>query len=142
MKTKQPLILLAIDDLYVRLFTEAILQESGLLYKLSLVEDSKELRTYIRRDDKYGDPRVSPRPHLLLMDLAMVRDDGWVILWEVESTFNWQQIPIVLLDTITRGDIQIPCYDPPENSLTELTTFGSLVEVIKKMDVYRDGMTR
>jgi len=93
MKNKPITLLLADDDPDDRLLARQALEKSRLANDLRCVEDGEELLDYLRRRGKYADPKESPRPGLVLLDLNMPRKDGREALREIkkhrDELFQW-----------------------------------------------------
>ena len=61
------------------------------------VEDGQQLQDYLRRKGRWSDPRVSPAPRLVLLDLDMPRCDGRRALARLKSDPILRSIPVVVL---------------------------------------------
>ncbi|ADJ27639.1 response regulator [Nitrosococcus watsonii] len=59
----------------------------------------EEALQYLFRQDIYSDPRASPRPHVILLDLRLPRIDGLEILEIIRSSPEIKNIPVVVLTT-------------------------------------------
>ena len=92
-------ILVADDDPDDRLLAKHALEKSRLANDLRFVEDGEELVDYLYRRGKFADPRTSPRPGLILLDLNMPRKDGREALKEIKSDPKLRDIPVVVLTT-------------------------------------------
>jgi CheY-like chemotaxis protein len=136
MEFRKPVtILMADDDEDDRDFARSAMQESRLANELRFVEDGEELLDYLQRRGRYSDPKDSPRPGLILLDLNMPRKDGREALREIKSDPSLRQIPVVVLTTSrTDADI-VRSYDLGANCfITKPVTFEGLVEVVKVLD--------
>src|SRR5207245_1258088 len=78
-------LLLAEDDPDDCLLARQALEKSQLISDLRCVEDGEELLDYLRRRGKFADPKQSPRPGLILLDLNMPRKDGREALREIKN---------------------------------------------------------
>jgi CheY-like chemotaxis protein len=116
------------DDL--RLLTDA-LKATGATVDLRYVENGEELLEYLRRQGRYHDPSVSPRPTLILLDLNMPIKDGREALAEIKSDPRLRGIPVVVLTTSeAREDIQVS-YDLGVNSfITKPATYTGLIKLM------------
>ena len=76
---------MADDDEDDRLLTEDAFREYRVGNVLMFVEDGEELMDYLYRRGKFTDPKSSPRPGLILLDLNMPRKDGREALEEIKS---------------------------------------------------------
>lgn len=137
-KTLKPItILLADDSEDDRLLTRMALEESLVANDLRMVEDGEELMAYLKREGQYADPKNSPTPGLILLDLNMPRKDGREALQEIKADPRLRRIPIVALTTSEDEDDIIRSYDLGVSSfITKPVSFGALVEVMKGFGRY------
>jgi CheY-like chemotaxis protein len=136
METKRPVtILMADDDADDRDFARTAAQEGRLMNELRFVEDGEELLDYLHRRGAYADPKDSPRPGLILLDLNMPRKDGREALREIKGDPSLRQIPVVVLTTSKTEEDILRSYDLGANCfITKPVTFEGLVEVVKVLD--------
>lgn len=137
MSAKPITILLADDDEDDRLLAEDALRESRLANELRFVEDGEELMDYLLRRGSYEDPKSSPRPGLILLDLNMPRKDGREALEEIKSHASLRSIPVVVLTTSKAEEDILKTYDLGVNSfVTKPVSFDSLVELMQFLGRY------
>ncbi len=130
-------ILMADDDEDDRLLTRDAFHEYRVGNDLMFVEDGEELMDYLQRKGKFTDPKTSPRPGLILLDLNMPRKDGREALEEIKLDPNLRSIPIVILTTSKAEEDIVRSYDLGVNSfITKPVTFERLVEVVKALGKY------
>ena len=126
-------ILMADDDEDDRLLTIDALKESRVLNNLFCVEDGVELLEYLRREGKYADPKDSPRPSLILLDLNMPRKDGREALQEIKADPKLRSIPVVILTTSKEEEDMLRGYDLGCASyITKPVNFELLIETINR----------
>ncbi len=137
-KPKRPItILMADDDEDDRLLTQDAFNEYRVGNILRFVEDGEELLDYLHRKGKFTDPKTSPRPGLILLDLNMPRKDGREALEEIKSNPDLRSIPVVVLTTSKAEEDIVRSYDLGVNSfITKPVTFEGLVEVVKTLGKY------
>ncbi|MEJ2725715.1 MAG: response regulator [Deltaproteobacteria bacterium] len=92
-------VLMAEDDADDRLLIEEAFSQLESPGDVRFVQDGEELMHYLRREGKYADPGVSPRPALILLDLNMPRKDGREALLEMKADPDLQEIPVVVWTT-------------------------------------------
>ena len=127
------MILMADDDSDDRMMARDAFEENRLDNELRFVEDGEELMDYLFRRGKYTDPKDSPRPGLILLDLNMPRMDGREALKEIKSNPDLHSIPVVVLTTSSAEEDVVRSYDLGVNSfITKPVSFEGLVEVIKQ----------
>jgi CheY-like chemotaxis protein len=137
MKPKPITLLLADDDPDDRLLAKQALEKSRVANDLRCVEDGEELLDYLRRRGRYTDPRESPRPGLILLDLNMPRKDGREALREIKNDPKLREIPVVVLTTSKAEEDIARTYNLGVNSyITKPVKFAALVEVMKALGKY------
>ena len=130
-------ILMADDDEDDRLLTLDALKESRVLNNLYCVEDGVELLEFLRREGKYADPKDSPRPSLILLDLNMPRMDGREALQEIKSDPALRSIPVVILTTSKEEEDMLRGYDLGCASyITKPVNFDGLVDLMRALGRY------
>lgn len=130
-------ILMADDDEDDRLLTLDALKESRVLNNLYCVEDGVELLAYLRREGKYADPKDSPRPSLILLDLNMPRKDGREALQELKADPSLRGIPVVILTTSKEEEDMLRGYDLGCASyITKPVNFEGLVDLMRALGRY------
>ena len=136
MDSRKPVtILMADDDPDDREFALKAMQHSRLANELRFVEDGEELLDYLHRRGKYADPRSSPRPGLILLDLNMPRVDGREALRELKGHPSLKQIPVVVLTTSKTEEDILRSYNLGANCfISKPVTFEGLVEVVKVLN--------
>ena len=137
-RTQNITILMADDDEDDRLMTKEALEEQARFKDhLRFVEDGEELLNYLRRRDKYQDPRTSPRLALILLDLNMPRMDGRQALREIKNDPRLRGIPVVILTTSQAEEDIYRSYDLGVNSfIKKPVSFAALSEVLKSLAHY------
>jgi CheY-like chemotaxis protein len=130
-------ILMADDDDDDCMLAREALAESRLANELYLVRDGEELMDYLYGRGKYSDPKLAPRPGLILLDLNMPKKDGREALGEIKSNPQLKHIPIVVLTTSKAEEDIYRSYELGANSyITKPVTFASLVEVMRTIGKY------
>ena len=130
-------ILMADDDEDDRLLTEEAFMESHLANDLHFVKDGEELMQYLLRQGEYADPKTSPRPGIILLDLNMPKKDGREALEEIKANPDLCRIPVIILTTSKAEEDIIRSYDLGANSfIAKPVTFRRLVEVLQTVGNY------
>jgi CheY-like chemotaxis protein len=136
-RPKSITILLADDSEDDRMMTRDALRESFVINELREVEDGEELMNYLQRRDEYSEPRSSPRPGLILLDLNMPRKSGLEALQEIKADPVLRRIPVVVLTTSRDEEDVVRSYDLGVSSfITKPVSFAGLVEVMKAFGKY------
>lgn len=130
-------LLMADDDEEDRLLTRDALAETRLHNQIYFVEDGEELMDYLQRRGRYRDPRNSPRPGLILLDLNMPRKDGYEALQEIRADPSLRPIPVVVLTTSSAEEDILRSYELGVNSfISKPVTFNKLVEIMEVLERY------
>ncbi|KXI28073.1 response regulator [Paraglaciecola hydrolytica] len=136
-KTRSITILMADDDEDDRLLTQDALKESRVLNQLYCVEDGVELLKYLRREDKYSDKTLYPKPGLILLDLNMPRMDGREALQQIKADPLLKGIPVVILTTSQQEEDMVKGYGLGAASyITKPVNFEGLVGLMKAIGSY------
>ena len=61
--------------------------------------DGEAALDYLLRRKAFSDPRKSPRPHVILLDLRLPKVDGLEVLRIIRRSVDLEQIPVVVLTT-------------------------------------------
>lgn len=131
------IILLADDDEDDRRLSIDALKKSRLVNTLHQVEDGEELMDYLKRQGRFSDPALSPRPGLILLDLNMPRKDGREALAEIRADPELKRIPVIVLTTSQAEEDILSTYDLGVNSfITKPVTFDGLVKVMNTLGHY------
>ena len=133
--TRNELILLVEDNNEDFETTKRALRKAGLRNNLRRCEDGDEALDYLRRSGKYADPKTSPRPGIILLDLNLPGTDGREVLREIKTDKRLRTIPVIVLTTSDdERDIQY-CYSSGANSYlhkqVDLTGFYAAIQRLK-----------
>lgn len=135
--TPTPVILMAEDDEDDYVIARDVFADHRIMNELKWVKDGQELLDYLRRKGKYADPKESPDPGLILLDLNMPRKDGREALKEIKTDPKLRRIPVVVLTTSKAEEDVVRSYDLGVNSfITKPVDFRQFVEVVKTLTQY------
>ena len=130
-------IVIADDDEDDRQLAQAALRDAQLYNDVRAVGDGVELLDYLKRRGAYSDPKSSPRPGLILLDLNMPRMDGREALAAIKKDPELRMIPVVVLTTSKREEDVLRTYELGVNAfITKPVTFLGLVEVMRSFARY------
>ena len=79
------IILLVEDDPGDQELTRRALERGKLRNDLYIADDGEQALDYLLRRGKYEDPKSSPRPDLILLDINMPKVDGKQVLAEMKK---------------------------------------------------------
>lgn len=95
--TPVPVILLVEDDADHTELVRRAIEELGPDVRLVALADGEIALDYLFRRDEWADPKRSPRPDLVLLDLRLPRLDGFSVLREIKSAPALRPVPVVIL---------------------------------------------
>jgi DNA-binding response OmpR family regulator len=93
---------------------------------------------YFQAKPPFGDRLKNPPPSLVLLDIQLVRGDGFELLsWVRAQSAEWRRIPVIMLTTSNdRAEIN-RAYDLGANSyLVKPTGFDELCRMIGSLSEY------
>lgn len=130
-------ILMADDDPEDVMLAEEALEEARLANRFYSVCDGEELMDYLYRRGKYEDPKSSPRPGLILLDLNMPRKNGFEALATIKNDPALRAIPVVVLTTSKTEEDIYRSYDLGVNSfISKPVSFEGLVKAMQILGEY------
>jgi CheY-like chemotaxis protein len=96
---------------------------------LHVATDGDEALAFLRREGEFA---LSPRPHLILLDLNLPRRDGREVLREIKSDPSLRRIPVVVLTTSQSADDIAAVYDLSANCyITKPVDLNRFLEVVR-----------
>lgn len=135
-KNKKLPVLIAEDDLDDRLLLEEAFASYKDLCELHFVKDGEELMQYLRHRGRYADPKSSPKPGLILLDLNMPRKDGRQSLVEIKQDSDLRNIPLVVWTTSALEEDRLRCLGAgADGYVTKPSSFLELNEAIRDLYV-------
>ncbi len=136
-KPKPITILMADDDAEDRQLTKEAFEESCLGNDLRFVENGEEMLDYLNRRGKFTDPKTSPRPGLILLDLNMPRMDGREALREMKADPRFKSIRVVVMTTSQADEDIAHSYNLSASSyIMKPVTFEGLLDVVRVLGRY------
>jgi len=117
--------------------TERGLRESGLANPIFRCEDGDEALDFLFRRGIYADPKKSPRPGIILLDLNLPGTDGCEVLNEIKNNDELKKIPVVVLTTSSdERDIEL-CYENGASSyIIKPVSFSGFMDAIRRLKDY------
>jgi CheY-like chemotaxis protein len=110
---------------------------------LAVARHGEEALDYLHRRGRYKDPKRSPRPRLILLDLRLPRIDGLEVLGEIKATPALRATPVVVLTTSDSEHDVARAYAQHANSyLVKPAEFSRIREMIERVQSYWLGMNR
>jgi two-component system response regulator len=107
------------------------------------LSDGQQALDYLQRVGKHTDPRSSPRPDLVLLDLRLPRVDGFEVLRRLKATEAVSHIPVVVLSTSeAEGDIATAYRTGACSYLVKPTEFAAYIDLIRGLGHYWSDLNR
>jgi len=130
----RPFLLLAEDDEDDYLLARDALVEAKFSCHLFRVKNGEELLEYLHRQGPFENPKDSPTPDLILLDLNMPKKDGRRALSEIKSHPRLRLLPVVILTTSQNQDDILQCYDLGANAfIRKPAHFDRIVDMMKAL---------
>jgi CheY-like chemotaxis protein len=102
-------------------------------YQLGYLPNGQDLMEYLQHSGRYVDPKSSPRPRLILLDLNMPRKDGREALREIKADPDLEGIPVVILTTSSQEEDKSLARNLGALSfITKPSSFDELVAILKR----------
>jgi CheY-like chemotaxis protein len=99
--------------------------------------DGEQALDYLFRRGEYSDPALSPKPHLILLDLRLPKVDGIEVLKEIKASPALRCIPVVVLTTSEAENDLLGAYDCFVNSyLVKPLDFQKFSRLIADLGFY------
>jgi len=100
MKTKLNCVLIIDDDEPTNFFTNVILEESGCVNHVKMLQSGKEALDYLVACEKAeADAVTCPSPDLIFLDINMPVMDGWEFINEYRKLKIQERVIVVMLTT-------------------------------------------
>ena len=84
--------------------------------KIIHLSDGESALDYLFRRGPHADPKTSPRPHVILLDLRLPRMDGLEVLKEIRTSDDLHTLPVVILTTSEAERDVAKAYEQHTNS--------------------------
>lgn len=124
------------DDDHAELVTRS-LAGNRVLNQIHRVADGEAALDFVFRRGDYADPDLSPRPHVILLDLRLPRIDGLEVLRTIKESDDLRNIPVVVLTTSETEKDLTSAYDHHANSfLVKPVEFGKFAEMMQTLGFY------
>jgi len=130
-------ILLVEDNLPHAELVKRGLETHEIANKIYHVSDGEAALAYLWRQGVYADPAMSPRPHVVLLDLRLPKVSGLDVLREIKTSNDLRTIPVVILTTSTAEQDVISAYAQHANSyLVKPVGFAAFARLMHDLGLY------
>jgi two-component system response regulator len=110
MKGDPIIILLVEDDPAHAEIVRRNLAEFRVANRIVHVADGQAALDYLFRQAAFADPRTSPRPDLILLDLRLPKVDGLEVLRRIKENEELKRVPTVVLTTSSAESDMVNAY--------------------------------
>jgi len=134
----EPLVILVVEDNpdHAELIMRS-LEEHRVANKVHHVADGEAAQDYLFRQGDYADPKKSPRPHVVLLDLRLPKVDGLEILKEIKTSDELKKTPVVILTTSEAEQDVARAYEHRANSyLVKPVDFDKFTRLMHDLGFY------
>ncbi len=101
-KNRLPIVLVAEDSPIDQYFISQIITEEKSNIDIRIVDDGEAVLDYLHHKGEFTEPKSSPRPDLILMDLNMPKLNGKEVLTEIGKDKELAPIPVVIQSASNR----------------------------------------
>jgi len=92
---------------------------------------------YLLRREDYANAALSPRPHIILLDLRLPRVDGLQVLQVIKTSESLRQIPVIILTTSDTEQDSTRAYNNYANSyLVKPLGYEQFRKLIQDLGLY------
>ena len=124
------------NEAHTKLIMRAF-KEDRLANPINCVADGEAALDYLFRRGTYADPKKSPRPGLILLDLKLPKVDGLEVLKTIKGDVTLRHIPVVILTSSAAEQDLRACYDNYANSfLSKPVDFEKFHQMVQELDFY------
>lgn len=115
MKPKLNCVLVIDDDEPTNFFTRMILEESGCVNHIQVMQSGQEALDYLAKSEQAeSDASLYPSPDLIFLDINMPAMDGWEFLAEYRKLSVKSKIIVVMLTTSLFPEDKLKAEEMPE----------------------------
>lgn len=113
------------------------LRKHRVAREVHLAEDGRQALDYLFRRGDYRDPKTSPRPDMILLDLRLPKVDGLEVLQALKNSDDLLSIPVVVLTSSEAEEDITEAYDYHANSyLVKPVGFEKFNQMMEQIGIY------
>jgi CheY-like chemotaxis protein len=113
------------------------LEEHKIANKVRHFLDGQSALDYLFHRAEYSDPAMSPRPHVILLDLRLPRVDGIDVLKAIKEDDRLKSIPVVVLTTSeAEKDVAKAYYNHANSYLVKPVGFDEFKRLMDDLGFY------
>ena len=113
----EPLIILLVEDNedHAELIKRSLAQ-NRVANQIIWVDDGEKALHYLFREGAYKDPKKSPDPNVVLLDLRLPKVDGLEVLGRIKADPELARLPVVILTSSAAETDIVKAYEFHANS--------------------------
>lgn len=121
------------DDDHAKIVSRTLAKER-LANMIDRAKDGVEALEYLRRP---SNPKTTPRPDIILLDLKLPKKDGLEVLKEIKSDPSLRAIPVVVLTTSDNEGDKLKAYENHANSyLVKPLNANCFKKMVEDLNLY------
>lgn len=122
-------VLLVEDNAGDVLLTQVALEESGIQFKMSVVNDGDEALEFLNKEGNYRHAEI---PHLLLLDINLPKKNGHEVLKYIRANLLFRHIPVVMLTTSSaKKDVDMSYENQASGFITKSSSVDEFINAIR-----------
>lgn len=135
--SRPAIILLAEDDRGDQILTQRAFEEGRIKNELHIVEDGEAALDYLFRRGEYEDPKKSPWPDILLLDLNLPKIDGRQVLEKLKEHEKYTNIVTIVLTTSKQEEDILKTYNLGIKSfITKPIALDDFIKTVQMLGQY------
>ncbi|MBN2351212.1 MAG: response regulator [Spirochaetales bacterium] len=113
------------------------LREGGLVNQINVIRDGEQALQYMNREGEFKDPKKSPRPCLVLLDVKLPKIGGFEVLERLKTDEDLKVIPVILLTTTgNKEDIERGARLGANDYIVKPVEFDNFMQKVKGLGKY------
>ena len=134
MNSPEPVVLIADDCETDVMLMRSVFRGAGFTQPLQFAHDGEEAMAYLRGDGAYRNRDQFPLPCVLLLDLNMLRKNGFDVLAWLQGQPELKRLPVYILSASSRPEDIERAYDLGAHAyLVKPCSLDSLALVAKQL---------
>jgi len=130
-------VLMAEDDEHDILAVRRAWKKHHINNPLHIVNDGEECLDFLHRRGKYKDPRIAPRPAIVLLDIRMPKMDGLTVLKNIREDKQLRRLPVIILTTSRAEEDRLRSYDLGANAyIVKPVGFTNFSDAVRTINLF------
>lgn len=127
-----------VDDDQVDIMTvQRAFKVNNIINPLYIVGNGREALDYLKQEGKCKNPKTSPRPGIILLDLNMPIMNGIEFLKIVKSDGELKKIPVIVLTTSKEENDRVESFNlSVAGYIIKPVEFEKFVEAVRVLNLY------